>query len=157
MVSAGLVIWRRSPGGPQLLLAHPGGPFWARRDMGAWTIPKGVIEPGEEALAAALRETREELGLDLPGPFTALTPIRQKSGKQVVAFAVEADPEVSGFHSHLVEMEHPRGSGRVIRFEEIDRVEWFALDAALVKILPAQAPLLVEAVSLPGVSPAPEP
>jgi predicted NUDIX family NTP pyrophosphohydrolase len=146
--SAGLLVYRRKPGGAvEFLLAHPGGPFWAKRDQGAWSIPKGVIGEGEALLAAALREFEEEVGQPVSGDFAALAPLRQKSGKVVHAFLVEADPDLELFRSNLFEMEWPRGSGRMQAFPEIDRVGWFAPDEALGKILPGQAGFIGEAMA----------
>jgi predicted NUDIX family NTP pyrophosphohydrolase len=142
-ISAGLLVWRRKPA-LEVLLAHPGGPFWAKKDLGVWTIPKGAVEPGHELLATAQREFAEETGLAVAGEFVALTPVRQKSGKLVHAFAVHADPELGTFASNEFEMEWPPKSGRRARFPEIDRVEWFALPEAEKKILAYQLPLLNE-------------
>ena len=153
MISAGLVVLRRREAGAQALLVHPGGPFWARRDLGAWSIPKGLVEPGETPLAAALREVAEEIGQVPPPPYRPLQPIRQKGGKIVVAFAAEGDLDLAGFASNLVEVEWPRGSGRRLQFPECDRAEWFDLAEAARRILPAQAPLLEEATAL--IFPAP--
>ena len=130
-----------------MLLGHPGGPMWTRRDLGAWTIPKGGVEPGETPLAAAIREFTEETGFEIAGPFRELTPIRQRSGKRVLAWAVEADPDLAGFASGVFEMEWPPRSGRRQAYPELDRVAWFGVDDALRRILPAQAPLIVEATT----------
>jgi predicted NUDIX family NTP pyrophosphohydrolase len=143
-LSAGLLVYRRRPAGLQVLLVHPGGPFWARRDDGAWSIPKGLVEAGEQPLQAALREFAEEVGPAPAGPYRELAPIRQKAGKTVVAFVVEADIDLSVLHSNEVELEWPRRSGRVIRFPEVDCAAYFGPDEALLKILPAQAPLIIE-------------
>jgi predicted NUDIX family NTP pyrophosphohydrolase len=116
--SAGLLVWRRGADGPQFLLAHPGGPFWARRDAGAWSIPKGLIDEGEDPLAAARREFAEETGLTVSGDFTPLAEARLKSGKTVLCWLVEADLDLAGFCSNSFEMEWPRGSGRRITAPE---------------------------------------
>jgi predicted NUDIX family NTP pyrophosphohydrolase len=142
--SAGLIVHRSGGAGLEVLLVHPGGPFWKNKDLGAWSIPKGLIEAGEEARAAALREFGEEVGSAPPGPYAPLTPIRQASGKWVLAWSVEADLDVSVVHSNAVELEWPRGSGRVWRFPEVDRAAYFGIDEALTKIIPAQAPLVRE-------------
>ncbi len=142
-VSAGLLVFRRRDG-LEILLAHPGGPFWARKDGGVWTIPKGVAEPGSDLLAAARREFTEETNLAAAGDFVALTPVRQKSGKMVHAWALEGDFDLSSFASNMFEIEWPPRSGRRQAFPEIDRIGWFAMAAAMVKILAYQRPLLVE-------------
>ena len=150
--SAGLVVYRHRDPQPEFLLVHPGGPFWARRDAGAWSIPKGMVEAGEDPLPAALREFAEEVGEAPQGPFSPLTPIRQKSGKIVIAFAVEADVDITQIRGGLVEveLEWPRGSGRLIRFPEIDRAAYFASDEAMTRILPAQAPLIAQVLTMLG-------
>jgi predicted NUDIX family NTP pyrophosphohydrolase len=142
-VSAGLLAFRRRDG-LEVLLAHPGGPFWARKDEGVWTIPKGFAEPGSDLLATARREFSEETNLAAAGDFVALTPVRQKSGKMVHAWALEADFDLSPFASNMFEIEWPPRSGRRQAFPEIDRIGWFATAAAMVKILAYQRPLLVE-------------
>jgi predicted NUDIX family NTP pyrophosphohydrolase len=149
-VSAGLLVYRRAAGSLQFLLAHPGGPFWARRDDGAWTIPKGLVGGNEEPHAAALREFKEETGLDLQGSFAALAPLKQKSGKTVFCWLVEADPDLGAFASNLFEMEWPPRSGRRASFPEIDRIAWFAPDEALAKILAGQAGFIREALERLG-------
>ena len=150
--SAGLLAYRRTGEGVEFLLAHPGGPFWARRDDGAWSIPKGLVGEGEDTRAAALREFKEEVGQALDGDFVALTPLKQKSGKIVYGWLVEADVDLAGFHSNLFEMEWPRGSGRIASFPEIDRVAWFDPQAALLKILPGQAGFVREALERLGLN-----
>jgi predicted NUDIX family NTP pyrophosphohydrolase len=126
-----------------VLLIHPGGPFWAKRDAGAWSLPKGEIEPGETALEVALREFREELGQDPPhGTSFALGTIRQAGGKVVHAWAVHGDLDVERIESVTFEMEWPPRSGRKQEFPEVDRAAWFALEEARTKILPAQAVLI---------------
>jgi predicted NUDIX family NTP pyrophosphohydrolase len=140
--SAGILVYRRRGGGLEVLLVHPGGPFWARKDAGAWTIPKGEHDAGEDALAAARRELREETGLDVEGPFEPLPPARQRGGKLVSAWAVEGDFDVSALASNTFEMEWPPRSGRRRRFPEVDRAEWFPLHVAETKINDGQRPLL---------------
>jgi predicted NUDIX family NTP pyrophosphohydrolase len=142
-VSAGLLAFRRRDG-LEVLLAHPGGPFWARKDAGVWTIPKGVAEPGADLLATAKREFTEETNLTAKGDFQALTPVRQKSGKTVHAWALEADFNLDAFGSNTFEIEWPPKSGRRQAFPEIDRIDWFDIATAMVKILTYQQPLLVE-------------
>ena len=126
----------------EVLLVHPGGPFWRNRDAGAWQIPKGEIEPGEDAAAAAVREFEEELGLAVPGRPLSLATIRQKGGKWVEAFALEGDLAVDLIAGNSFEMEWPPRSGRLQSFPEVDRAQWFSLDEARGMILPSQAPLL---------------
>lgn len=141
--SAGILLYRRAGDEVLVLLAHPGGPFWARKDEGAWTIPKGEFE-NEDALAAARREFAEETGSVPEGEFVALTPCVQKNGKIVHAFALEGDLDVNTIKSNLFEMEWPPHSGKRSEFPEIDRAEWFTLAAAREKINPAQRALLAE-------------
>ncbi|MET0747544.1 MAG: NUDIX domain-containing protein [Rhizobium sp.] len=141
--SAGLMIYRLADTGePEVLLVHPGGPFWARRDVGAWSIPKGGVEPGEDDLAAARREVREEIGADIDGPFTWLGEFRQPGGKLVIAWAVAANVDVSAVVSNDFEMEWPPKSGVMQRFPEVDRAAWLDLQEAAIKILVGQKPVL---------------
>jgi predicted NUDIX family NTP pyrophosphohydrolase len=141
--SAGIVLHRRVNDRTEVLLVHPGGPFWARRDLGVWSIPKGEYEPGEDPLAAALREFEEELGSPAPdGDREDLGEIRQRAGKLVRAWAVAGDLDVSRVHSNTFELEWPPRSGRRASFPEVDRAEWFELDLARQKIVGAQAALL---------------
>ena len=141
--SAGVIAVRRIPGAPlQVLLAHPGGPLWARRDDGAWSIPKGEYAD-EEPRDAAAREFAEEVGVAVDADaLLPLGEITQKSGKIVTAFVIEVDVDPGASVSNTFEMEWPRGSGRMQTFPEVDRVQWFDLDAAARKILAAQRPLL---------------
>jgi predicted NUDIX family NTP pyrophosphohydrolase len=143
-ISAGLLVFRRKPA-LEVLLAHPGGPFWARKDDGVWTIPKGLVEPGEDLLAAARREFTEETNLTAAfGAPVALAPVNQKSGKVVHAFAVEADFDLETFASNTFEIEWPPKSGKRQNFPEIDRIGYFALPTAKTKIIAYQLPLLGE-------------
>ena len=137
--SAGLLLYRRSSGDLEVFLAHPGGPFWHNRDEGAWTIPKGVAEPGEDLLAAACREFGEETGVHPAGPFLELGSIRQKAGKLVHAWAWEGAADSDRVTSNTIRTEWPRGSGRFITFPEVDRCAWFDPATARKKINPAQA------------------
>lgn len=148
LTSAGILVHRTLAGRREVLLAHPGGPLWRRRDLGSWSVPKGLVEKGEEPLAAAIREFSEETGLPIDGPFRPLTPIRQRSGKQVFCWAVEADLDVGKFAPGEFEMEWPPRSGRIVRFPEIDQLRYFAVDEALARIMPAQAPLIREALAI---------
>ncbi len=143
-VSAGILAFRRKRG-LELLLAHPGGPYWRHKDAGAWSIPKGAVESGS-LLACAKREFNEETGLTAAGEFVPLKPIRQKSGKTVHAFALEGDFDLSGFTSNEFEMEWPPRSGKRQSFPEVDRVAYFKLATARRKILPAQRPFIEELV-----------
>jgi predicted NUDIX family NTP pyrophosphohydrolase len=138
-VSAGLLLYRHTGGGWEVLLAHPGGPFWAHRDAGAWSIPKGLVEEGEDLLAAACREFEEETGLRPVGPFLSLGSVRQKAGKLIYAWAWQGDVDPSRLTSNLMRTEWPRGSGRWLRFPEVDRCAWFAPLTAREKLNPAQA------------------
>ena len=142
-LSAGLLAFRRS-NGLEVLLAHPGGPFWAKKDAGVWTIPKGLAEPGAELLATAQREFTEETNLSPTGDFIALRPVKQKGGKIVHAFAFEADLDLASFASNTFAIEWPPRSGRCASFPEIDRIAYFALPVAMSKILPYQRALLDE-------------
>ena len=137
-VSAGLLLYRHAGGGFEVLLAHPGGPFWARRDAGAWSIPKGLVEEGEDVLTAACREFEEETGLRPTGPFLPLGSVRQKAGKLIHAWAWQGDADPSRLTSNLMRTEWPRGSGRWLRFPEVDRCAWFGPQTARQKLNPAQ-------------------
>ena len=128
--SAGLLMFRRCGGAPEVLLVHPGGPFWTKRDLGAWSIPKGEFAPDEDPLAAARREFEEETGIAPAGEFIPLTPRRQPSGKLVHAWAFEADCDPATIVSNTFEIEWPPGSGRRQAFPEVDRAAWFPLDLA---------------------------
>jgi predicted NUDIX family NTP pyrophosphohydrolase len=136
--SAGIVMYRRSGPALQVLLVHPGGPFWARKDLGAWSIPKGEWQEGEEPLAAAKREFREELGVEPVGAFLELGLLVQPSGKEITAWAVEGDFPVAELRSNTFELEWPPKSGRKKLFPEVDRAEWCGLHDARRKILPGQ-------------------
>ena len=144
--SAGLLVYRRREGVLEVLLVHPGGPYWAKKDKGAWSIPKGEFDPQTEpdALAVARREFEEETGQPIAGPFVALEPIRQRGGKLVQAWAVEGDLDVSRLRSNTFQMEWPPRSGRFRDFPEVDRAEWFSLAEARERILTGQRPLLDE-------------
>jgi len=134
----------REEGEVEFLLVHPGGPFWAKKDEGAWTIPKGELGPDEDPLAAAQREFEEELGFKPSGPFVQLQPIKQKGGKLVHAWAFKGDCDPAAIKSNTFEMEWPPRSGRTAEFPEVDRAEFFYFDKAVQKINPAQIPLLEE-------------
>ena len=145
--SAGILLFRRKDG-LQVLLVHPGGPFWKNKDSGAWSVPKGEYAENEEPLAAALREFEEETGLQLSGKFIELSPIRQKSGKTVHCWALEGDADPAQFKSNSFEMEWPPRSGKKQSFPEVDRAEWFPVPDALKKILEAKRNFLEELKSL---------
>jgi predicted NUDIX family NTP pyrophosphohydrolase len=141
--SAGILLYRLADGLPEVLLVHPGGPFWARKDAGAWSIPKGEHDDAEDAQACALREFEEETGTALsPRQLFDLGSVRLKSGKRVAAWAVEGDLDADAITSNMFELEWPPRSGRLQTFPEVDRAAWFGLDEARERILPAQAPLL---------------
>ena len=143
-LSAGIVLWRRGASGDvEVLLSHMGGPFWARKDTGAWSIPKGLVDDGEAPIDAARREFVEELGVALPpGELVPLGEVRQSSSKTVVAWALEGQLDVAAIEPGTFEMEWPRGSGRMQEFPEIDRAAWFDLATAKEKCVRAQADLL---------------
>jgi predicted NUDIX family NTP pyrophosphohydrolase len=142
--SAGILLHRRGQDGREVLLVHPGGPFWAKRDDGAWSIPKGEYTDGEDPRAAARREFEEELGSPLPddAELRELGEVRQKNAKVVVAWAVEGDLDATAARSNTFELEWPPRSGRRQEFPEIDRAEWFAVARAREKLLPAQVAFL---------------
>jgi predicted NUDIX family NTP pyrophosphohydrolase len=142
-ISAGLLPFRRRQE-LEVLLAHPGGPFWAKKDDGAWTIPKGLAEAGADLLATAQREFAEETNLAAVGAFIPLVPVKQKSGKLVHAWAFEADLDLKIFASNVFEMEWPPRSGRRQSFPEIDRIAYFAMPSAMAKIIQYQQPFLLE-------------
>jgi predicted NUDIX family NTP pyrophosphohydrolase len=140
--SAALLLYRHGET-LEVLIAHMGGPFWARKDAGAWSIPKGEHTPDEEPLAAALREFAEEMGSPPPpGEPVPLGSVKQSGGKTVTTFALEGDFDLTGFHSNTFEMEWPRGSGRTQEFPEVDRAEWVTIDVAREKLVKGQLPIL---------------
>ena len=140
--SAGILMYWRRDGEVLVLLVHPGGPFWAKKDAGAWSIPKGEYGAGEDPEACARREFEEELGVRLDKELVPLGEVTQKAGKRVVAFAVEGDVDVGAIKSNTFEIEWPPRSGRLQSFPEVDRAEWLPIDAAREKILAGQLPLL---------------
>jgi predicted NUDIX family NTP pyrophosphohydrolase len=142
--SAGLLVYRRQGNQLEFLLVHPGGPFWKNKDAGAWTIPKGEIEEGEDPLEAAKREFREELGIEAEGDVVELRPIKQKGGKLVRAWALQTDVDLSSIKSNTFSIEWPPRSGRMCEFPEVDRAAYFELETAKLKINPAQMALLEE-------------
>jgi predicted NUDIX family NTP pyrophosphohydrolase len=140
--SAGLLMYRRRDPEPEVLLVHPGGPFWRNKDAGAWSIPKGLYEEGEDPLAAAQREFAEETGCSVEGHFTALGSFRQPGGKIVTAFAVEGDFDVTALRSNNFTIDWPPRSGRRASFPEVDRAEWFLPATARAKLVKGQVPIL---------------
>lgn len=142
--SAGLVMYRISSGALEVLLVHPGGPYWAKKDLGAWSVPKGEYTEEEDPFEAALREFEEELGFKPAGDFIPLTPIKQKSGKSVTAWAFEGDWDSGNVTSNTFTIEWPPRSGKMQEFPEVDRAEWFRLREARRRILSAQAKFLDE-------------
>ncbi|HUQ28109.1 MAG TPA: NUDIX domain-containing protein [Usitatibacter sp.] len=140
--SAGLLLYRKRAGHLEVFLVHPGGPFWARKDAGAWTIPKGEIGVGEDPLAAARRETTEETGFTPEGDFLELAPVRQKAGKLVHAWAIEADCDPGELRSNAFSMEWPPRSGKMAEFPEVDRGAWFGMEEARTRLLESQHPFL---------------
>ncbi|MER9331725.1 NUDIX domain-containing protein [Mesorhizobium sp. M0488] len=152
--SAGLLIYRRNDGDISVLLVHPGGPFWAKKDDGAWSIPKGLVDENEDELAAAQRETEEELGVKVEGPFARLGDYRQPGGKIVSAWSVEAGIEIdaTAIRSNVFTLEWPPRSGSMKQFPEVDRAGWFTLPEAAVKILPGQRPMLSDLVERLGAA-----
>lgn len=152
-LSAGVLLYRVVDDVVEVLIAHPGGPFWARRDDGAWSVPKGEYTDDEDRWAAAQREFAEELGSPPPdGPWRELTPVRQSGGKVVTAFAVRGDFDVTSARSNTFEMEWPKGSGRMREFPEIDRAGWFPVAVARRKLLAGQRPLLDELMAAPELA-----
>jgi predicted NUDIX family NTP pyrophosphohydrolase len=153
--SAGILVYRRGDRGPEFLLVHPGGPYWEKKEAGAWSVPKGEYEQGEDPLQVACRELQEETGLRPVGPFLALTPVTQRGGKVVSAWGVEADFDPGRLRSNTFTMEWPPRSGLIREFPEVDRAEWLTLEQARAKLNPAQLPLLEElAARLAGSGPA---
>lgn len=154
--SSGLLLYRRANGTYEVFLAHPGGPFWARRDEGAWTIPKGMVDDGEDLLDAARREFREETGIEPAPPFAPLGSVKQKAGKTVHAWAWEGDADATTITSNTTRTEWPRGSGKWVTYPEIDRCSWFDMATARTKINPAQAAFLDRLPDVATSTPRPE-
>lgn len=142
--SAGILLHRFRGSTLEVFLVHPGGPFWAKKDAGAWSIPKGEFEEQEDPLEAAKREFKEETGFSVQGDFAALTPLKQRSGKLVYAWAVSGDCRAESIHSNTFLLEWPPHSGKRQEFPEVDRAEWFTLESAKEKILKGQAGFLEE-------------
>ena len=146
--SAGILMHQRRNGALVILLVHPGGPFWAKKDLGAWSIPKGEYSPEEDPGAAARREFEEELGVPAAGPLTPLGEIVQKAGKRVTAFALEGNLDTAAIRSNTCEIEWPPRSGKRLAIPEVDRAEWFSLEEARRRIIQAQEPFLDRLASL---------
>ena len=146
--SAGILLYRRRRGGVEVLLVHPGGPFWAKKDEGAWSIPKGTYEPGEDPLAAARREFEEETGARPQGEAIALGSFRQSSAKTVDAWAMQGEFDPATLRSNTFAMEWPPRSGRTIEVPEVDRAQWFTPEEAARKILKGQRPVLEALLAL---------
>ena len=142
--SAALLVYKHRPDGLQVFLVHPGGPFWAKKDLGAWSIPKGEFDDSEDGLSAGKREFFEEIGQRIDGDFIALAPVKQKGGKVVHAWAVEGEVDEGKVKSNEFEMEWPPRSGRTARFPEVDRGGWFSVAEAKQRILPSQMPIIEE-------------
>jgi predicted NUDIX family NTP pyrophosphohydrolase len=142
--SSGLLLYRKGQTGREYLLVHPGGPFWKNKDLGAWTIPKGELEPGEDPLTTARREFQEELGFKPAGSFIPLSPIKQKAGKIVHAWAIESDFDPSCLRSNTFTLEWPPRSGKLQQFPEVDQAAFFTFQVARTKINPGQIPILEE-------------
>jgi len=151
--SAGIMAYRWRDGAPELFLVHPGGPFWKNEDDGAWSIPKGEIDPDEDPLMAARREFREETGQAIDGAFIALDPVKIASGKVIVAWAIEHDLDASGIRSNSFEIEWPPRSGKKQVYPEVDRAAWFPAAEALRKINKGQAPLITQVLKTLGIPP----
>jgi len=148
--SAGLIMFRLRDGELEIFLVHPGGPFWAKKDLGAWSIPKGEYLPGEDPLEVARREFLEETGCEAQGELLELTPIRQAGGKRVMAWAFRGDLDPASLRSNTFSMEWPPRSGLLSEFPEVDRGEWFPVELAREKILEGQIGLIDELCSLIG-------
>ncbi|HEX6163678.1 MAG TPA: NUDIX domain-containing protein [Vicinamibacterales bacterium] len=146
--AAGILLYRRGPSGVQVLLAHPGGPLWARKDYGAWTLPKGQFTDTEAPLDAAKREFEEEMGSAPTGDFRPLGTLKQPSGKVIHAWAAESDFDTANVKSNLFSMEWPPRSGKMAQFPEVDRAAWFSIDEARHKILKGQQPFLDRLLAL---------
>ena len=146
--SAGVLLYRHRDGVLEVLLVHPGGPYWTHKDDGAWSIPKGEHAADEDALAAAQREFLEETGFPVSGPFRALTPVKQRSGKIITAWAAAGDLDAARIHSNSFALEWPPGSGTMHEFPEVARAEWFTIAQAGIKLSAGQLPLLAQLVEL---------
>jgi predicted NUDIX family NTP pyrophosphohydrolase len=149
-ISAGILLFRRAPAGVEVMLVHPGGPFWAKKDAGAWSIPKGLADTGEDLLEAAKREFLEETGMTVEGEFLELGAHKQAGGKTVVGWAREADFDPALLKSNMCTLEWPPRSGKTAEFPEVDRAAWYSIDEALTKINKGQKPIIVALVERLG-------
>jgi predicted NUDIX family NTP pyrophosphohydrolase len=154
-ISAGILLYRRRPAGVEVMLVHPGGPFWAKKDLGAWSIPKGLVNEGEDWLAAAKREFQEETGMAIAGDLVELGAFKQPGGKTIVAFAQEGDFDPASLTSNAFSIEWPPRSGRTAEFPEVDKAAWYSIDEAMDKAAPGQRPIIGALAEMLGVS-APE-
>ncbi len=150
--SAGILAYRKTGNEYEVFLVHPGGPFWANKDMNAWSVPKGEFEEGEDPLKAAIREFKEETGQDISGEFAGMDPVKQPGGKIVYTWAVEAEPDASAIKSNTIEIEWPPRSGKKKEIPEVDKAAWFSLDHARRKILKGQVPILQQLAKKLGIS-----
>jgi predicted NUDIX family NTP pyrophosphohydrolase len=148
--SAGIVLFRRHPAGLEVMLVHPGGPFWAKKDAGSWSIPKGLAAEGEDLLAAAKREFVEETGMSVEGAFLALGAHKQPGGKTIVAWALEGDFDPTTLKSNMFAIEWPPRSGRMAEFPEVDQAVWYSIDEALEKVNKGQRPIITALVERLG-------
>jgi predicted NUDIX family NTP pyrophosphohydrolase len=148
--SAGILLYRSGPVGPEVLLVRPGGPFWRNKDRGAWQIPKGEFGDGEEPAACALREVQEELGVAVTAPLRELGEIKQAGGKRVIAFSAEQDLDADAIVSNTFPLEWPPRSGKIEQFPEVESARWLTIDQARLAILPSQEPLLDRLLALLG-------
>ena len=152
LTSAGILLFRHRPAGVEVMLVHPGGPYWARKDEGAWSIPKGLANEGEDLLAAAKREFLEETGASVDGPFMDLGAHKQPGGKTIVAFGAEGDFDPALLSSNLFSMEWPPRSGKTAEFPEVDRAGWFSIDEASKKATKGQRPIVAALAEKLGVT-----
>jgi predicted NUDIX family NTP pyrophosphohydrolase len=149
-LSAGILLFRRRPTSVEVMLVHPGGPFWAKKDLGAWSIPKGLVDEGEDLLAAAKREFQEETGMPVEGECLELGGHKQPGGKTIVAWALEGDFDPTSLKSNTFAIEWPPRSGRMAEFPEVDRAAWYSIDEALDKIIKGQRSIIA-ALEVSGV------
>jgi predicted NUDIX family NTP pyrophosphohydrolase len=151
--SAGILLFRRRPAGVEVMLVHPGGPFWAKKDAGAWSIPKGLMNEGEDLLPAAKREFREETGMAIEGECLDLGQHKQPGGKTIAAFAQEGDFDPESLKSNAFSIEWPPHSGRMAKFPEVDRAAWYSIGEAIEKATKGQRPIIVALAEMLGVKP----